>query len=711
MLESSISLEYPRAESETQATGNLSRRAALLRLGAGALFFITLRNVEADEEKAGPQKHPSLISRLHLADDGTVTVLTGKVECGQGIRTTLTQAAAEELHVEPPKIHLIMGDTDLVPDDGGTWGSLTTPETVPVVRQACAAMRELLGRCAASEWGVDPLKLAVNSGQVTAPDGRVYAYRDLVKSPLLSQAVSGSATITAAKDWQVCGTALRSVNGASIVTGAHHYSSDLQFDAMLHARALRPPNHRSKLLSYDASKAEHLPGVRVVHEGNLLGVTAPTPQQAEAALALIETHWSDDQLGDPANLFRDIKANSKPPEPKEFGRYPAILQEGSLSSGMAAAVHKLNGTYQIDYIAHVPLEARAAVAQWQGDTLTIRCGTQAPFIVRAEIAGALKMPEKNIRVIVSDTGSGYGGKHGSECELEAAQFARGVTQPVRLAWSRQDEFTQSYCRPAAVMEVSSGVDRDGNILAWEFRNYNGGAASLSVPYRIPNRYAAYHASESPLQQGSYRSLAATGNTFARETHVDEIAAALRLDPLELRLRNIDNPRLKAVLARAAERFDWGKHKSGNGVGYGLACNVEKGGHLALFTELRVSGATVHLARMVAAFDAGAVFNPDILSNQVEGAIVQGIGGALFEQLKFDKNRILNARLSAYRVPRFADMPEIEVLLIDRRDLPSAGAGESPITVAAPSIGNAIFAATGKRLRQLPMLPALASISL
>jgi len=267
---------------------------------------------------------------------------------------------------------------------------------------------------------------------------------------------------------------------------------------------------------------------------------------------------------------------------------------------------------------------------------------------------------------------------------------------------------QSYCRPAAVMDVRSGVAPDGKILAWEFHNYNGGAASLSPPYQIPNCYAAYHASQSPLRQGSYRSLAAVGNTFARETHIDEIAAALSIDPLELRLRNIDNERLRTILYRAAERFGWGKRKSGNGIGYGLACNLEKGGHLALFTELESDGMAVRLIRMVAAFDAGAVINPDILSNQVEGAIVQGIGGALFEQLEFDKTRILNGRLSAYRVPRFTDVPEIEVVLIDRRDIASSGAGESPITTSAPSIGSALFAATGRRIRQLPILPALSN---
>ena len=685
-----------------------TRRDVLQKLGSGALFLFTLRGAEADEEKTGAQKHPLLSSRLHVAEDGTVTLLTGKVECGQGIRTTLTQVAAEELHVPPVQVRVIMGDTALVPDDGGTWGSLTTPETVPVVRQACAALRALLCRCAAAEWHRDPATLTVTSGRVWGADGQTYTYSDLSRSPLLATtAVSSDASITKPKQWAVCGTPLRPVNGKAIVSGAHHYSSDLFSDNMLHGRVVRPPNHRCNLRSFDASKAERLPGIRVIHDGNFLGVTAPAPEQAAAAAELIHADWSEGELGDPEGLFRALEANAKPPRSKEFGRYPALLQEGSLSAARAAAAHTFEAEYRIPYISHVPLEARTAIAHWQSGYLTVRCGTQAPFIVRAEIAKAFQVAEEKVRIIVSDTGSGYGAKHNSECELEAARLAAGSGQPVRLAWSRHEEFTQSYCRPAAVMKVRSGVQHDGKIVAWEFHNYNGGAASLAPPYHIPNLYAAYHESESPLRQGSYRSLAAVGNTFARETHIDEIAASLHIDALEFRLRNIENPRLTAVLVRAAEHFGWGKHKSGNGVGYGLACNVEKGGHLALFTELKADGTAVHLTRMVAAFDAGAVINPDILSNQVEGAIVQGIGGALFEQLEFDKTRILNGRLAEYRVPRFTDLPEIEVILIDDRNNPSSGAGESPITTSAPSIGSAIFAATGKRIQQLPMLPLVA----
>ena len=685
---------------------DITRREAAKRLQAGILFLFTFRR--GVEGQSAADKDSLLSSRLHVGEDGSITVLTGKVECGQGIRTTLTQAAAEELHIAPARVRLIMGDTALVPDDGGTWGSLTTPQTMPVIRQACASLREYFCRYAAQQWGMDASEIHISNGSIRHADGRTLRYQDLIRNKALSTPTGSSAQLTAPPKWTVCGTPLPAVNGPAIVRGALKYSSDLQPDAMLHGQVVRPPNYRCRLLSYDASTAAKLPGVKIVHQGDFLGVIAPTKQAAATAARAIEVRWSSEQLGDPDTLFSDLKRNAKPPDAKTGGRYPALIEAGSVEQSLSRSGHRHKASYQIWYIAHVPLEARTAVAEWRGDELTVHCGTQAPFPVRDEIAKAFQLSPERVRIVVSDTGAGYGGKHNSECELEAARLARNAGKPVRLAWSREDEFERSYCRPAALMEVETGFDSEGKLQAWDFHNYNGGAASLTPPYRIANLRSAYHASISPLPQGSYRSLAAVGNAFARESHMDEIAAAMKLDPLELRLRNLEDPRMRTVIERAAERFGWGRAHSGNGVGYGLACNLEKGGHLALLTELEVDGAQVRLRRMVAAFDAGAIVNPDILSNQVEGAIVQGIGGALFEQLKFDSNRITNGKLSEYRVPRFTDVPEIDVILIDRRDVPSAGAGESPITTTAPSIASAIYAASGKRIRQLPMLPALES---
>jgi nicotinate dehydrogenase subunit B len=257
-----------------------------------------------------------------------------------------------------------------------------------------------------------------------------------------------------------------------------------------------------------------------------------------------------------------------------------------------------------------------------------------------------------------------------------------------------------------VIEIRSGVRNDGSITAWEFHNYNSGTAGIRPYYEIPNQRIEFHPAQTPLRQGSYRALAATANHFARESHMDELASAVKMDPLEFRLKNLKNERLRAVFEAAAKRFGWGRAKSGAGRGFGIAGGFEKGGNVATCVEAAVDGATgeVRVVRVVTAFECGAVVNPDGLRNQVEGANIMGLGGALFEAIEFENGRIRNPRFSKYRVPRFSDVPKIETVLLDRKDIPSAGSGEAPIVGLAPAIGNAIFDATGVRLRSLPMAP-------
>jgi isoquinoline 1-oxidoreductase len=292
-----------------------------------------------------------------------------------------------------------------------------------------------------------------------------------------------------------------------------------------------------------------------------------------------------------------------------------------------------------------------------------------------------------------------------DAAIEAARLARAAGKPVRVVWTRQEEFTWAYFRPAAVIDISSGASKDGRITAWEFTNYNSGPSGLPFAYDIPNSRVAFQPSRSPLRQGSYRALAATANHFARETHIDELAHAAGADPLEFRLKNTKDARFRAVLEAAAARFGWGKAKPLKGRGHGIAAGWEKGSYVATCVEVSAAaGAPVKIERIVEAFECGAIINPDNLKNQVEGAIIQGLGGALFEAIDFADGKILNPRFSRYRVPRFSDVPPIETVLLERRDLPSAGAGETPILGIAPAIGNAVFAATGKRLRELPLMP-------
>jgi CO/xanthine dehydrogenase Mo-binding subunit len=361
----------------------------------------------------------------------------------------------------------------------------------------------------------------------------------------------------------------------------------------------------------------------------------------------------------------------------------------------------------VAYIAHAPLEPRAAVAEWKDGKLTVWTGTQRPFGVRRELADAFRIPEDRIRVIVPDTGSGYGGKHTGEAAVEAARLAKAAGKPVKLVWTREEEFSWAYFRPAGVIEITSGVSKDGKITAWEYHNFNSGSAGLRTIYDIPNQRNEFHSVRSPLRQGSYRALASTANHFAREVHMDELADTVKMDPLEFRLRNLKDERLRAVLEASAKSFGWGNRPKANpGRGCGIAGGFEKGGYVASCAEVAVdrSSGKVKLVRIVTAFECGAIINPDGLKNQIEGSIIQGIGGALFEAIEFENGKILNPRFSRYRVPRFSDVPVLETVLIDRKDLPSAGAGECPIVALAPAVSNAIFDATGTRLRSLPLVP-------
>jgi isoquinoline 1-oxidoreductase len=307
--------------------------------------------------------------------------------------------------------------------------------------------------------------------------------------------------------------------------------------------------------------------------------------------------------------------------------------------------------------------------------------------------------------MVPDTGSAYGGKHTADAAVEAARLAKAAGKPVKLVWTREEELTWAYFRPAGVIEVRSAARADGTLVAWEYHNYNSGGAAIGTPYEVANQRIQFHPVRSPLRQGSYRGLAATANHFARESHMDELAHAAGIEPLQFRLENLANPRLRAVLEAAAAKFGWGKRQPGPGAGFGIAGGTEKGSFVATCAEVEVEpGGRPRLRRVVEAFECGAVVNPNGLRNQVEGAVVQAIGGALFEAVQFDNGRILSSRFAKYRLPRFADVPQIEVVILDRKDLPSAGAGETPIVGLAPAVGNAIFAATGVRLRGLPLAP-------
>ena len=705
----------------------LGRREFFRILGGGIVIACVLKDSaaltgavqESGARRGGGfgERLPQEISAwLHIGEDGVVTVFTGKVEVGQNARTALTQAVAEELRVSPRDIRMVMGDTDLTPFDMGTFGSRTTPTMNPQLRRASAAALDVLMGFAADDWKVDRSKLTAADGKITDPaSARTISYADLVKGKQIAQAIPAEDPLVPASRWTVMGESLPKVDGVEFVTGKHQYPSDIALPGMLHGKVLRPTSFGATLGTLDTHEAEAMPGVTVVHDGDFVGVAAPSVEIAARALAAIHVEWKpNSEKPSPApqpssrDLFDYLRKN--PDESSGEGGFGGRSdhQAGSVEKGLADADQHLRQTYTIAYIAHAPLEPRAAVAQWENGPkgkLTVWTGTQRPFGVRGELMEAFRLSEGQVRVEMPDTGSGYGGKHTGDAAVEAARLAKTAGKPVKLVWTREEEFTWAYFRPAGVVDVAGGARNDGTLTAWEFHNYNSGGSGIGTPYDVANQHIQFHPTKSPLRQGSYRALAATANHFVRESFMDELAHAVKMDPLEFRLKNLKDERLKAVFEAAAQKFGWSGSKSESGHGFGLGGGVEKGGYVATCAEVAVDrGGQVKIVRVVTAFDCGAVVNPDQLRNQIEGANVMGIGGALFEAIEFEDGQILNGRFSQYRVPRFNDVPQIEVVLVDRKDQPSAGAGETPIVGLAPAVGNAIFAATGVRLRSLPMAP-------
>ncbi len=685
----------------------MARRKFFKTLGGGLIIALTLGETLGQQEsgsgrqRARPALPQEIGAWLHIGEDGAVTVYTGKVEFGQDIRTSLTQVVAEELHVPISSIRLVMGDTDLTPYDAGTFGSQTTPMMSPQLRRVAAATRELLIDLAAEQLKVDRASLLVADGKITSSSTKQsLSFGQLTKGQKLMKAVTQDTPITQPTAWKIAGKPMHKVNARDIVTGKHQYTSDLKLTGMLIGKVLRPTAFGAKLISVDTKNAESIAGVTIVRDGDFIGVTAPDAQVASQALAAIRAEWQPTPHVSGKDLFNHLKKVSATAENR-----PNFVR-GSMDEGLAAAHLKLEQTYNIAYIAHAPLEPRAAVAEWKDGKLTVWTGTQRPFGVRSELANVFHLPEEKVRVIVPDTGSGYGGKHTGETAIEAARLAKAAGKPVRLVWTREEEFTWAYFRPAGVIEIKSGVAKDGIITAWEFHNYNSGTAGIRTVYDIAHQHIEFHNVNSPLRQGSYRALASTANHFAREVHLDELAHSLKLDPLAFRLKNLKDERLRAVLEAAAKTFGWNKTKAQPGRGYGIAGGFEKGGYVANCVEVATerSSGKVKIERIVTAFECGTIVNPDGLKNQVEGSIIQGIGGALFEAIDFENGKILNPRFSRYRVPRFGDVPTLETVLLDRKDLPSAGAGECPIVALAPAISNAIFMASGIRLRSLPLLP-------
>jgi CO/xanthine dehydrogenase Mo-binding subunit len=603
---------------------------------------------------------------------GLVTAFTGKVDVGQDNRTALRLLVAEEMGIPLDRVRLAMGDTDLCPFDMGTFGSRSMPDAGAVLRKTAACARSLLP--------VEPGERRVE-----------YA--------------TGEPALSDPANWKLAGRRHPPRGTRAAVTGARRFGSDLRRHGMRHGAVLRPPAPGSRLRSLDTAPLGARSDVLVVQTAEVTGVVAADPQAAAEAVADLRAGATWDVPAWPSqdDLAGFLRGHPSPGGPGRWGG-PYTDQEGSAASALESAAVRCEATFTTAYVAPAALETRVALATWDQGRVTVWTGTQTPFPVRAQVAAALGVGDQDVRIIVPPTGGAFGGKHAAVIAIEAAVLARHADRPVRVAWSRPEEFTAGTLRPAAVIDIAAGVGADGTLSGWTHLNVNSGATGIATPYRVTDRRLEYRPAESPLPQASYRALAATANNFARESMIDELAHRAGADPLEFRLRNLADDRLAAVLRAVADQIGWEAGRDPiPGVGVGIACGLEKDGRVATAAQVAVgAGGTVRVTGLVTGYECGAIVNPLTVRNQVEGATVMALGGAMFEAIRFSAGVITNAAFSGYRVPRMADIPPIEVILLDRPDLPPAGAGETPMIAVAPAIANAIFDATGRRPRSLPL---------
>jgi isoquinoline 1-oxidoreductase len=689
------------------------RRRDFFAVAGSGLFVFFRADLDAFQEPArlpGRQAGPTDFNAyLRIGADGRVTCLVGKVELGQGSMTALAQLLAEELDVPFDSVDMVMGDTDQCPYDMGTFGSMCIRMLGPIVRAAGAEARAVLIQMAAEQFKAPAERLQVKAGVITdplAPDKSV-TYTQLVQGKRIERHLQ-NVPVKPVAAFTVIGKSPRRKDALEKVTGKAKYAGDITLPGMLHARILRPPAHGATLKSVDTSAAEKLPGVRVVRDGDLIAVLHERPDMAEQALGLIKAQFDRPHTGlDDKTIFDHLLETA--PKPQVVGN------GGSVEGGERLSKTLVDETYLNSYVAHAAIETHTAVASIENGKATVWASTQAPFSVKPAVAQALGMQPENVHVITPYVGGGFGGKSGAPQAVEAARLAKAAGKPVQLVWDRSEEFFFDTFRPAAVVKIRSGVTAAGKIAFWDEKIYAAGGGDAKPIYDIPNHHTesaggwqgGNPAGMHPFAIGPWRAPSANTNTFARESHIDILAAKAGVDPLQFRLNHFTDPRMRRALETVAKQFAWkpaAKTPSGRGVG--VACNIYSNVYVATMVEIAVGKTTgkVQVKRVVTAIDAGVIVNPDGLRQQMEGCVTMGLGYSLTEEARFKDGEVLDRNFDTYQIPRFSWLPKIETIIIDNPGLAAQGCGEPPITTMGAVIANAIYDAVGARVLQLPMTP-------
>jgi nicotinate dehydrogenase subunit B len=698
-----------------------------------------------------------LDSWLAVVQDGSVTVFTGKVDIGTGSRTSLAQIVADELDVPFSRVTMAMGDTAKSVDQGRTVGSSTIPRGGAQLRQAAAAARQELLKLASAQLGAPAEKL-------TVADGVVSVEGDASKSVSYSRLIGGkrfNVKITATgyqagmnvapevkpksyKNYKVVGTSIPRVDLPAKFTGAYMYTPDFRMPGMLHGRPVRPNTAVAKPLKVDESSIAHIPGVvKVVQEGSFVGVVAETEWAAIQAAKALKVTWSNAETKIPADRHEVDRYLTDTKPVREL----STNKKGNVDTAFPQAARTVEATYHWPFQNHGMMLPSCAVADVRGDKATIWTGAQGPFTTRDRISTMLKVPRKNVEVHFIEASGCYGRLTADDAAEDAVLLSRAVGKPVRVQWMRADEQVWDPKGPQQLTLVRAAIDAQGKVTAWDYLdrsfpwtesqgtpqlaerqigitpnndgnpNGAGGAGDIygfenmqiqskTIPWMFPEPM--------PLRTASLRSPGEPPRVFATESFIDELAAEVRMDPVQFRLAYLKgDKRITEALSTAAEKAGWTERPSPSPAsgekilrGRGVAVNQRGGSVPAVVAEVEVDTSTgkVTVTRITMAYDCGLIINPDGVKNQIEGNVMQGVSRALIEEVKFDAAGVKSVDWVTYPVIRFRDVPDVQIFLINRPELPAAGAAETPIVVVPAAIANAIFDATGARLREVPFTP-------
>ena len=681
----------------------LSRRDFLKISGCGLFVFISSGVYAAIELQQRGRTYPADFNAyLKIGEDGRVYVYCSKVEMGQGIITSMAQMLAEELDVTLNSIDMVMGDTMLCPWDSGTTGSRSTKNYGPSLRRAGAEARAVLLQMAAEKLNVAQNRLVVQHGVISDKQNSntKVTYAELVKGKKIDRHISGVKT-KPMSEYTVSGKPTLRMDARAKVKGAAKFASDIKLPGMLYAKVLRAPYHDATLESVDVSKALDKDGVIVIQEDGLVAVLHEDPELAENAIDMVSAKWNP---AEPKVNNQSIFDYLKKAEPDSR----VHVEKGNLPSGRATSKQKIESEFFNHYVAHAPIEPYSVLADVKDEMVTVWASTQAPFRVRRTVAETLEIPEEQVHVITPFLGGGFGGKKSGQQISEAVKLSKKTGHPVQLAWTRREEFFFDTFRPAAVVQMKSGIDAKGHITYWECDILFTGSRSSEPIYNIPHFRVktGSRGNVHPFRTGAWRGPGSNTNVFAMESHTDILAQAARMDPISFRMNNLTDERMIRVLSAAADNFGHKFNKGPSGNGYGISCTNYLNSYVATIAHVSVNETTgeVKVERVICAQDMGEIINPQGAKLQIEGGIIMGLSAALSEEIEFSGGEIKSRNFDSYRISRFSDTPEIDVVLIDNPELPPQGCGEPAITTIGAALANAIFDAVGARVYMLPMTP-------